>query len=87
VILLHQSVPLLNHALACRFVHCTGIKIRLAKGYVGLALLKQRGVVHDSSAIGTQAISGGLLVTQPKSPLSVAIRPRAKVWRRRLFMR
>jgi hypothetical protein len=53
VILLHQSVPLLNHALACRFVHCTSIKIRFAKGYVGLALLKQRGVVHDSSAIGS----------------------------------
>jgi hypothetical protein len=34
----------------------------------------------------TQALSGGLLVTQPKSTLSVTITLRAKVWRRGLFM-
>jgi hypothetical protein len=35
----HESISLLSHALARRFVRCTGIKIGMAKGYVGLALL------------------------------------------------
>jgi hypothetical protein len=35
----HESISLLSHALARRFVRRTGIKIGMAKGYVGLALL------------------------------------------------
>ena len=83
----HESISLLSHALARRFVRCTGIKIGMAKGYVGLALLQQRRVVHDFwPSVLTQAISG-LLVTQPKFTLSVAITPTANIWRRRiLFM-
>ena len=39
LIFLHESISLLRHACARRFVRCVGIKIGMAKGYVGLALL------------------------------------------------
>jgi hypothetical protein len=56
----HESISLLSHAQARRFVRCTGIKIGMAKGYVGLALLQQRRVVHDSLAIGPYPSHFGL---------------------------
>ena len=66
----------------------------LAQGKVNP--LREQGEMTASRALGrprfwpsvlTQAISG-LLVTQPKCTLSVAITPRANIWRRcSLFMR
>jgi hypothetical protein len=40
LILLNQSVASLAHAGACRFIRRSGVKISMAKGDVGLALLK-----------------------------------------------
>ena len=87
LIFLHESISLLSHAPPRRFVGCADVKIGMAEGYVALALLKQRRVVPDFwPSVLTQAISG-LLVTQPKFALSVAITPTANIWRRRiLFM-
>jgi hypothetical protein len=49
LIFLHESISLLGHAPTRRFVRRAGVKIGMAKGYVGRALLKQRRVVRDSS--------------------------------------
>jgi len=60
LIFLHESISLLSHASPRRFVRCTGVKIGMAKGYVALALLKQRRVVSDSLAIGSYPSHFGL---------------------------
>jgi hypothetical protein len=60
LIFLHESISLLGHAPTRRFVRRAGVKIGMAKGYVGRALLKQRRVVRDSSTISSYPSHFGL---------------------------
>ena len=53
LILRHKSISLPTHAFARLVTTRASIKIGVAKGDVGLALLEQCLVIHDSPAIGS----------------------------------
>ena len=74
MIFAHESVPLQAHAFTRSFIDGTPIEVGIAESDIGLALLEQSRVVHDSSTVRSDPSLSGLLVAQPERKPSAPIR-------------